>query len=139
MQIAAYLNFPGSCREAFQFYAKSLGGTLGEIHTFGNSPMKDQMPPDWHDKVMHVAMTLGNDVLMGSDAAPQYYKTPQGFAVSITLASPEEGRRIFDALSQGGTVTMPFAKTFWSDGFGALVDRFGQPWMVNCEVAPQRT
>jgi PhnB protein len=136
MQIAAYLNFPGTCREAFQFYAACLGGTLSEIHTFGNSPMKDQTPPDWQDKVMHVSLTSGSSVLMGSDAGPQHYKTPQGFTVSISLQSAEEGERIFKALGEGGKVTMPFQKTFWSAGFGALVDRFEQPWMVNCDAAP---
>jgi PhnB protein len=137
MQIAAYLNYPGTCREAFQFYAKCLGGTLGEIFTFGNSPMKDQTPPDWHNKVLHVTLTTGNSVLMGSDAAPQHYKTPQGFTVAINLASVEQGDLIFKALSEGGTVTMPFGKTFWSAGFGAFVDRYGQPWMINCDPASQ--
>jgi PhnB protein len=134
MEIAAYLNFPGQCREAFTFYAKCLGGTLGEIHTFGNSPMKDQMPPDWQDKVMHVSMTVGKNVLMGSDAAPPHFAAPQGFSVSISLSSPVEGERIFTALGDGGHVTMPFQKTFWSAGFGALVDRFGTPWMINCDM-----
>ena len=135
MVIAAYLHFQGQCRDAFEFYARCLGGTLGEIHTFGSSPMAGQVPPDWADKVMHISLTAGQNVLLGSDAPPQQYKTPQGFTVAVTLESAEEGERIFKALSAGGTVTMPFAKTFWSAGFGALVDRFGQPWMINCDVA----
>src|SRR5581483_7777923 len=126
------LNFPGNCREAFQFYAKCLGGTLSDIHTFGNSPMKDQAPPGWHDKVMHVSLKVGRSVLMGSDAGPQHFKAPQGFSVSVNLTSADEGERVFKALSEGGIVTMPFQKTFWSPGFGALVDRFGTPWMINC-------
>ena len=135
MQIAPYLNFPGTCREAFQFYAKCLGGTLGDIHTFGSSPMKDQTPAEWHDKVMHVMLTVGTSVLMGSDAPPPHFKTPQGFSVSLTPQSATDGERIFKALSEGGRVTMPFQQTFWSAGFGALVDRYGQPWMISCETA----
>jgi PhnB protein len=82
---------------------------------------------------MHLTMTAGSSVLMGSDAPPQHYVKPQGFGVSVHVKSADEGRRIFDALAEGGLVTMPFEKTFWSPGFGMLTDRFGTPWMVNVE------
>jgi len=133
MVIGPYLHFNGQCEEAFRFYAKVLNGKLGEIFTYGNSPMKDQTPPDWQNRVMHVTLDVGGAVLMGSDAPPPHFEAPQGFAVSLGGLSVEQGATTFKALSEGGVVRMPFEKTFWAAGFGMLVDRFGTPWMINCE------
>jgi PhnB protein len=91
------------------------------------------MPPDWHAKVMHVALTVNGAVLMGSDAPPTQFSQPQGISVSLSKLSVEAGARTFEALAEGGTITMPFEKTFWASGFGMLVDRYGIPWMVNCD------
>ena len=135
MHISPYLNFNGRCSEAFAFYAKTLGGTITFTQTFGESPMKDTVPSEWRDKVMHTTLTIENQQLMGSDAPPPHYAAPQGMTVSLQLASPQEGERIFNALAEGGQVRMPFGQTFWSAGFGMVVDRFGIPWMVNCDVA----
>ena len=76
---------------------------------------------------------MGDFTLMGSDAPPDRYQVPQGTYVSLAVDAPDEGQRIFDALSQGGQVQMPYQKTYWASGFGMFVDRFGTPWMVNCE------
>jgi len=135
MQLSAYLNFNGQCAKAFAVYAKCLGGTITFTQTFGESPMKDQVPADWHDKVMHTTLTIGDSVLMGADAPPGHYAPVQGIHVSVSIGDAAEGERVFNALAEGGKVTMPFQKTFWSSGFGSTVDRFGIPWMVNCEVA----
>ena len=133
MQINPYLVFNGQCEAAFKFYEKLLGGKITGIMTHANSPMANQVPPEWRDKVMHAHLTVGNWVLMGSDAPPQHFQKPQGFSVSIGVKTVEEGARIFEALSDNGAVQMPFQKTFWSPGFGMLADRFGIPWMVNCD------
>lgn len=133
MELAPYLNFDGSCREAFRFYADLLGGTVTFMQTFGESPM--DAPPGWQDKVMHATMTVGAQRLMGSDAPPQHYQRAQGTYLSIGLKSLAEGERVFTALADGGTVEMPFGKTFWSPGFGSVVDRFGTRWMINVEGA----
>jgi PhnB protein len=93
------------------------------------------VPPDWRDKVVHTRLAVGDQTLMGSDAPPPHYSPPQGNFVSITVGSRAEAERIFNALAENGKISMPFAKTFWSPGFGMLVDRFGTPWMVNCEPA----
>jgi PhnB protein len=77
-------------------------------------------------------MTVGDQVLMASDAPPGHYHQPQGFSVSIQVKDVAQGERIFNALAEGGNVMMPFQKTFWSPGFGMLKDRFGIPWQVNC-------
>ncbi|HKW58060.1 MAG TPA: VOC family protein [Candidatus Acidoferrum sp.] len=133
MQINPYLVFDGQCEAAFKFYERLLGGKITGMMTFGNSPAAAQSDPDWRDKVMHVHMTVGSWVLMGSDAPRQHFQKPQGFAVSLGVKGVEDGRRIFNALAENGVVQMPFEKTFWSPGFGMLTDRFGIPWMVNCE------
>ena len=136
MEINPYLNFNGTCGEAFRFYEKVLRGKIEQIHTFGNSPMKDEMPPEMHDRVMHVHLSVGGQNLFGSDAPPQFFAHPQGMHVSINVDTMEEGQRIFNALAEGGTVMMPFEKTFWAPGFGMLTDRFGTPWMVNVSHKP---
>jgi PhnB protein len=135
MDIAPYLHFNGRCEEAFAFYAKVLGGTITYKQTFAESPMKDQVPPDWQGKVMHETLTVGKRILMGSDTPPSHFAAPQGFSVSLQTSSYDEAQRVFAALADGGQVRMPFSKTFWSPGFGMAVDRFGIPWMVNCEAA----
>jgi PhnB protein len=135
MELSPYLNFDGDCAAAFKFYEQCLGGHIVMMQTHGESPMKDQVPADWRDKIIHARMAVGNQVLMGSDVPPAHRTVPQGFAVSIGVSSVPEGERIFNALAEQGKVGMPFQKTFWSPGFGMLVDRFGIPWMVNCEPA----
>jgi len=136
MELNPYLNFNGQCEAAFKFYEKSLGGKIEMMMTHGQSPMADQVPANWRDKVMHVRMTVGDKVLMGSDAPPEHYQKPQGFAVSLSVAKPEEAERAFKALSEGGTIQMPLQQTFWAARFGMLVDKFGIPWMINCEQTP---
>ena len=133
MKLSPYLNFNGQCAEAFAVYAKCFGGTITFSQTFGESPMKDQVPADWYDKIMHTTLTVGDIALSGADAPPDRYAPPQGIQVSISIADPAEGERLFKALAEHGTIAMPFEKTFWSAGFGMVVDRFGIPWMVNCE------
>ena len=135
MELSPYLSFNGQCAEAFKFYERCLGGRIVMSQTFRESPAKDQVPADWHDKVIHVRLEVDGKALMGSDAPPDHYAPPQGIHVSIGVASPAEAKRIFTALAENGTVTMPFEQTFWSPGFGMLVDRFGVPWMVNTEQA----
>jgi PhnB protein len=135
MELSTHLNFNGQCAEAFKFYERCLGGKLVVLMTHGDSPMKDQVPADWHDKVIHARLEVGKDALMGCDAPPTRYATPQGSSVSITLEAPADAERIFGALADRGKITMPFQKTFWSQGFGMVVDRFGVPWMVNTAQA----
>jgi len=135
MAIDTYLLFDGHCAEAFKFYEKLLGGKIEGIMTHGESPMADQFAPEWRDKVIHVRMKVGDRILMGSDAPPQHYQLPQGFSVSLGVKEVAEAERLFRALSEGGKVGMPLQKTFWSAAFAMLTDRFGIPWMINCEQA----
>lgn len=133
MKIHPYLNFNGNCAEAFAFYERVLGGRITMKQTFGESAMKDQVPPAFQHLIMHVHLDVGDDAIMGSDATPDRYAPPQGVSVSLHIQQAAEGERVFNALAEGGRVTMPFSRTFWAAGFGMLVDRFGIPWMVNSE------
>ena len=131
-----YLNFQGNCAEAFRFYERCFGGKIEFMQTFGETPMKDSVRPEEHGLVMHATLKVAGDTLMGSDAPPQRYEAPQGIYVSVHPKTYEDAERIFKELSAGGKVEMPFQKTFWSPGFGMTRDRFGIPWMVNCDAQP---
>ena len=133
MELSTYLNFNGECAAAFKFYEELLGGRIVMMQTHGESPMKEHVPADWQDKVLHARLVLDQQALMGSDAPPERYAAPQGIYVSLNVADLPQAQRTFDALAKGGRVEMPFEKTFWAAGFGMVVDRFGVPWMVNCE------
>ena len=93
-----------------------------------------QIPPDYKNKVMHARITIDGEVIMASDAPPGHFHQPQGFSVSLQVEDPADAERRFKALAEGGTVNMPFGKTFFSNGFGMCVDQFGIPWMVNCPM-----
>jgi PhnB protein len=134
MQLNPYLNFNGQCAEAFKFYEQVLGASNTFSMTWGEMPGADQFPAEAHKLIMHSTLNIGDDLLMGADSPPGRYEQPRGMNVSIHVKSVAEGERIFNALAENGNVTMPFQKTFWSPGFGMCVDRFGIPWMVNCEA-----
>ncbi len=132
MKINTYLAFDGNCGEAFKFYEKCLGGKA-ELMKYGDSPMADQTPAGYEDKIMHAHLQVGDQSLMGADSPVGMFHGNHGFSVSISVTDPAEAERIWAALSEGANVHMPLAKTFWSPAFGMLVDHFGIPWMVNCE------
>jgi len=131
-QIDAYLIFDGNCADAMRFYERTLGAKLEMMMTHAESPMAGQTPPGSENRIMHARLNLEGRLLMASDDMPgQPYHGMHGFSLSLMYPTADAGRAMFDALSAGGQVTMPYQKTFWADGFGMLVDRFGTPWMVN--------
>jgi PhnB protein len=132
MQVNSYLSFKGQCEAAFTLYARCLGGQLGTIYRYAGTPMADQVPSDWQDKVMHSSLTIGEQVFMGGDVAPDRYEAPKGFSLSIHIESTTEAERVFHELSQDGKVVSPLEKTFWAARFGMVIDRFGIPWLINC-------
>ena len=133
MQLNPYLLFNGDCESALKFYEQLLGGKIEFQTKYAGSPAAEMAPPDWGDKILHATMKIDSNYIMAADAPPGHYEKPQGFSVSIAVNDRDKGESIFNALSEGGKVVMPFAKTFWASGFGMCVDRFGIPWMVNCE------
>jgi PhnB protein len=133
-----YLLFDGQCEEAFKFYEQILGGKIESMLTHEGTPAACNVPPEWSKKILHARMTIGDIVLMASDAPPGHYQKPQGFSVNISVNKPEEADRIYQALAENGSVQMPLQQTFWATRFAMLFDRFGIPWMINCEQAGQQ-
>jgi PhnB protein len=135
MAYRPYLFFGGNCREAFTRYQEIFGGEL-TVLTMDDVPGgAEAAPPGAGDVVIHAALSLGDDVLMGSDdPTTDGFGPVQGMMVSYDAADADDARRVVDALADGGTVTQAVEPTFFSAGFGMCVDRFGTPWMV---VAPE--
>lgn len=127
-----YLNFPGTCEEAMNFYAKALGGQLGDLMRYDSAggPV-DEDKKNW---VMHSVVTAGDITLMAADSA--HGPVSNGNQVTLNLAYTDTAKQaeVFAKLSEGGTVTMPLEKTFWGAIFGMCTDKFGINWMTNCEV-----
>jgi PhnB protein len=133
MKLDTYLFFDGNCEQAIKFYERCLGGKIEAMMRYEGSPAEQEVPAEWRNRVMHACLMVGDRMLMASDCPPGRFDRPQGFSVSLAVAEPAEAERAFNALAQDGKITMPLEKTFWSARFGMLVDKFGIPWMVNCE------
>jgi PhnB protein len=133
MQMTTYLSFRGDCEAAFKFYEQCLGGQPGAVFRYAGTPMAHDVPADWSDKIMHGNLRVGDLALMGADITPDRYEAPKGFSLSIQIKDSAEAERIFRELSNEGTMVMPLEKTFWAARFGMVVDRFGIPWLINCE------
>ena len=132
-QLSAYLFFNGNCAEAMRFYESTLGGTLNLMKQ-GDSPVKESASADKADLIMHARLVFDGGTLMASDWIADYpYERPQGVSLSLTYPKGTDVKQVFDSLAEGGRVNMPLQKTFWSEAFGMLVDRFGTPWMINVE------
>ncbi len=133
MDLVIYLGFDGQCEEAFKTYAKVLRGEILMMVRNSDGP-PGACAPGMENRIMHARLKVGDAVLMGGDAPPDRASKPQGFCANIMLDDVAEAERVFRELGEGGgTVQMPMAETFWARRFGMLVDRFGTPWMVNCE------
>lgn len=131
--IQPYLMFGGRCEEALEFYRTALGAQIDMLMRFQESPdppPPGMLPPGFENKIMHASFRIAGNVLMASDGC-EVGSQFKGFSLSISVATEAEAERYFAALSDGGQVQMPLAKTFWSPKFGMLTDRFGISWMVN--------
>jgi PhnB protein len=129
-----YLGFDGTCEAAFEFYRSVFGGEFLNVSRYSEMPPDAGVASEDGDKIMHISLPLGDgQAIMGSDRPPGMGQTTFGDSVAITISpdSPEEGRRIFEALSVGGQVTMPYERQFWGDDYGQLTDRFGIHWQVD--------
>ena len=132
MRVQAYVTFGGRCEEALEFYKKAVGAEVKDLLRWKDSPdAAMQPPPGYEGKVMNASFRIGDTDLMADDGmgeAPAQFK---GMTLAIAVADDTEAKRVFTALGEGGIVTMPLAKTFWTSSFGMLTDKFGVPWMVN--------
>jgi len=140
MKIVTSLSFQGQCREAFEFYAKVLGGKITAAMPYGDGPPDMPVSPEYKNWLMHCWLEVGDQALMGADMgkdwAPNIDKPKNGFDVTLHFDNADKAKTVFNALAEGGKVVMPFSATFWSPGYGSLVDRFGVPWMINTQGPP---
>lgn len=139
-----YLTFDGNCEEAFKFYQSVFGGQIPYMGRFKDMPPgeESQVKPGEENRIMHVSLPISKEtMLMGSDTGGEWasgYSQGNNFSISITADSKEEANKLFKGLSAGGKVTMPLGKTFWSDTFGTLTDKFGINWMVSFDERMQQ-
>lgn len=132
--INSYLNFKGNTEEAFNFYKAAFGGDFSVLQRFSDTPHGDNMPAELREKIMHVSLPIGANVLMGTDVVGQMEETcviGNNVSVSISTDSEAETDQLFQALSAGGKIIVPLEKAFWGAYFGMFIDKFGINWMVN--------
>jgi PhnB protein len=137
IQINPYLNYTGNCEEAFNFYRSVFGGEFTYFSRMGDIPEMEVNDQD-KNKVMHVSLPIGENILMGSDVPSSMDSSTaigNNISISVNLDNSDEARRIFEALAEGGVITMPLGETFWSPLFGMCIDKFGIPWMVGVDYA----
>lgn len=135
IKLNPYLNFDGNAEEAFNHYRSIFGGEFSSLVRFKDMPMEGfEVPEADANKLMHIGLPIGDDLLMASDVIESIGQTltpGNGLYISVHPDSKEEADRIFTALAEGATIEMPIADQDWGDYFGSLVDKFGTGWMVN--------
>lgn len=131
--IIPYLTFDGNCEEALNYYGKVFDGKVNIENRYDNPAMK--APKEYHNKVLHASLKFGDNIILASDIFPgsQLNRGSSDTSLSLTAVSPDEGKRIFERLAEGGKVHVPFEKQFWGAWHGNLTDRYGIKWMMNCE------
>ena len=134
------LMFNGNCQAAFRHYEKCLGAKITFMMTWADSPAAGEVPAEWGPKIYHATLAVGDTAMSGADLPPDRYTPPAGFSVTLQMDDLVAAERAFEGLAEGGTIKAVLQETFWAARFGAVVDRFGIEWAVNCEqpaeVAP---
>ena len=128
MRLTTYVNFAGTCAEAFRYYEQHLGGKITFTMTHGESPQPSQLGPEWKNAVLHASLDLGGTTLLGADI-PNAEPMRSAY-LTLSVDSDAEAERIFKVLSDGGRALMPMAETFFASRFGQARDRFGVNWMI---------
>src|SRR3974377_1717578 len=130
MQVQPYLFFDGRCDEALEFYKRTVGAKVGMLMRFKDAPDQSMVSAGSENKIMHAQVQIGDTSVLASDGRNQGQPKFEGFALTITAKDEAERDKLFAAVSDGGQVKMPLAKTFFSPRFGMLADKFGVGWMV---------
>ena len=130
MKLFTYLNYGGNCRQAFEFYAEHLGGTITMLTTHGEQPDASNVSPEWRHAVLHARIDLGNTTILGADIPPERFQPMRSAYLSLMVDSVGEAERVYALLSEGGQIFMPMAETFFARRFAMLRDRFGTSWML---------
>ncbi len=135
MEINPYITFHGNCEAAMTRYQQIFGGEITTLMRFREMPGWEDRPEPIASRVAHARLEFLGRAIMGSDGTDTGNPPPpEGFHVNLAYDDLAEAQRVFDALAEDGQVLMPFSATFWAAGFGMLRDRFGVPWMINCDV-----
>ena len=134
--VNTYLNFNGNTEEAFNFYKSAFGGEFAMVQRMKDTPEPDKIPESDKEKIMHIALPIGGNMLMGTDVIGGMPQVTFGTnsSICITPDSEEQAKQLFDGLSADGQVGMPLEKMFWGALFGFFTDKFGVQWMVNYEI-----
>jgi PhnB protein len=130
MQVQPYLSFEGRCEEAITFYKSAVGAKVAMMMRFKEAPDQSMMTPGTGDKVLHASLQIGDSTVMASDGQCMGKAVFQGITLSLTASNDAEAKRLFEALSNGGQIQMPLAKTFFATSFGIVADKFGVAWMI---------
>lgn len=128
MKLDIYVNYRGTCKEAFRFYEDHLGGTITFMQTHGEGPNAAEVADDWKDAVLHARVEIGDAVLMGADIP--HAEPMRSAYLSLSVDSAEEAERLYTLLSDGGQIFMKMEETFFASRFAMLQDRFGTSWML---------
>jgi len=128
MRLTTYVNFAGTCAEAFRYYEQHLGGKITVTMTHGESPQPSQLGPEWKNAILHASIELGGTTLLGADI-PNAEPMRSAY-LTLAVDSDAEAERIFTVLSDGGRALMPMIETFFATRFGQVRDRFGVNWMI---------
>jgi PhnB protein len=136
MKMTTYVNFPGKCKEALQFYEKHLGAKILTMMTFDQMPDPKMAPPGMEKSILHARIMIGDTLLMASDG-PKAEPMRSAY-LTLSVDSNEEAERIYAVLTEGGEVFMKMGETFFAHRFGQIRDKFGVNWMIIHEKPMQR-
>jgi PhnB protein len=132
MNLSFHIGFNGQCKEAFEFYAEHLNGTIGTMLEFKDSPVAASVSKEWQHKIVHANILIEGIELAGGDVKPEQYQKPKGFNILLGVNNESAVKSLFEQFSVGGEVILPPQKTFFSPCYAIVVDRFGVPWKFNC-------
>ena len=130
MQLNTYLNYGGTCEEAFRFYERHRGGTITMLMRHGEQPHGQPVDPQWKDAVLHARISLGGTEVFGADIPPDRFQPMRSAYLSLTAGNAAEAEDLYRLLSDGGQVFMPMEETFFAERFAMLRDKFGTSWMI---------
>jgi len=136
MHVVPYLFFDGRCQEALDFYGKAIGAKTDALMRFSESPDKSNVTEANKNNIMHAQFKIGDTTIFVSDGMGKGKPNFDGFSLTIAADNVNDGKKSFDALANGGTVTMPLSETFFAKQFGMLKDKFGVNWMVIVQKVP---
>lgn len=130
MKVEVHLHFDGNCQAAFEFYAQLFKAKAPSLLSYADSPAAESVPEKFKDKIVHASVEVEGLIIAGADV-PSGYQRPEGFNLLVQLGTDQECSRIFNGLAEKGEIEMPLQKTFWTENYGIVRDRFGIPWEVN--------